>query len=301
LNTGNEIWKFKTVSIVWSSPIIFNNAVYIGSQEGILYCLDLHTGKKITSFQASGKIFSSPVINDTLLYFGTDKGLLYALKPTNNLFSSNDFKKYVFWQSNADPYFHYGNSERIKVYLNAHGYETTDTSSLKNILSKTDSAAHSVIVFANNFFQKSITSGNQHSLLRNYLNAGGRIVVLGINPSIYEFDSAGNLINYKFSLADSLLNIHYGPNDLRSMGGIQPAFATEEGKHWGVENSFTAFLPINEKQIDVALGKDENGKIVSWVKRYNANNNSGFIQIWIDPDFVDDMSSIINVAEHLED
>jgi outer membrane protein assembly factor BamB len=27
LNTGNEIWKFKTVSLVWSSPIIFNNAV----------------------------------------------------------------------------------------------------------------------------------------------------------------------------------------------------------------------------------------------------------------------------------
>ncbi len=259
----------------------------------------MHTGKKITSFQANGKIFSSPVVSDTLLYFGTDKGSMYALKSSKNIFPSSDFKKYVFWQNVADPYFHYGNSEKIKIYLNAHGYETADTSSLINILNKTDSAAHSVIVFANNYFSKKITNGNEHSLLRNYLQAGGRIVVLGINPAIYEFDSAGNLINYKFSLADSLLNIHYGPNDLRSMGGIQPAFATEEGKHWGVENSFTAFLPINEKQIDVALGKDENGKIVSWVKRYNANNNSGFIQIWIDPDFVDDMSSIINVAEHL--
>jgi hypothetical protein len=298
LNTGEEIWKFKTVSIVWSSPIIFNNDVYIGSQEGILYCLDLHTGKKVTLFQGSGKIFSSPVINDTLLYFGTDKGLLYALHPAQNIFPSTNFKKYVFWQNNADLYFHYGNSERIKIYLNAHGYETADTSSIKNILSKTDSAAHSVIVFANSYFQKSITGGNEHSLLRNYLQAGGRIVVLGINPAIYEFDSAGNLINYNFSLADSLFGIHYGPNDLRSMRGIQPAFATDEGKHWGIENSFTAFLPVDEKQVDVVLGKDENGKIVSWIKRYNADKNSGFVQIWIDNDFIDDMSSIIKVAEH---
>jgi outer membrane protein assembly factor BamB len=298
LNTGKEIWKFKTVSIVWSSPIIFNDNVYIGSQEGILYCLDLHTGKKITSFQANGKIFSSPVVSDTLLYFGTDKGLMYSLKPSKNIFPSNDFKKYVFWQNVADPYFHYGNSERIKIYLTAHGYEIADTSSLINILSETDSAAHSVIVFANNFFPKNITKGNEHSLLRNYLQAGGRIVVLGINPAIYEFDSTGNLSNYNFSLADSLLNIHYGSNDLRSMSGIQPAFATDEGKHWGVENSFTAFLPTNEKQIDVVLGKDENGKPVAWIKRYNADKNSGLVQLWIDPDFIDDMSSIINVAEH---
>jgi outer membrane protein assembly factor BamB len=300
LNTGKEIWKFKTVSIVWSSPIIFNNDVYIGSQEGILYCLDLRTGKKITSFQASGKIFSSPVISDTLLYFGTDKGVLYALKPSNNKFPSNDFKKFVFWQNVADPYFHYGNSERIKIYLNAHDYKILDTTALTNVLQQTDSAAHSVIVFANNFFSTNITTGNEQSLLRNYLQAGGRIVVLGINPAIYEFDSAGNLINYKFSLADSLLNIHYGPNDLRSMSGIQPAFATEEGKQWGVENSFTAFLPVDEKQIDVALGKDENGKVVSWLKRYSNDKNSGFIQLWIDNDFIDDMSSIMNVAEHEE-
>lgn len=78
-NTGKEIWKFKTVSIVWSSPVIYNNEVYIGSQEGVLYCLDLFTGKKINSFQANGKIFTSPVISDSLLFFGTDKGYFYAL------------------------------------------------------------------------------------------------------------------------------------------------------------------------------------------------------------------------------
>ena len=99
-------------------------------------------------------------------------------------------------------------------------------------------------------------------------------------------------------MSDSVLGIHYGENDLRSMGGVQPAFATEEGKRWGVENSFTAFLPLDEKQIDVALGKDENGKVVAWIKRFSNEKNSGFIQLWIDPDFIEDMSSVMRVAEH---
>ena len=193
LNTGNEIWKFKTVSIVWSSPIILNNNVYIGSQEGIMYCLDLLTGKKITSFQAVGKIFSSPFISDSLLFFGTDKGFFYALKPSADIFPSSDFKKYVFWQSVDDPYFHYGNNERIKIYLNAHGYAILDTTMLRHVLSQTNSAAHSVIIFANNFFPKSIYAAHENSPLKKYLRSGGRIVVLGINPLLNEFDSAGNL------------------------------------------------------------------------------------------------------------
>ena len=50
--------------------------------------------------------------------------------------------------------------------------------------------------------------------------------------------------------------------------------------------------------MDEVLGKDENGKVVTWVKRFGNEKNSGFIQIWIDNDFIDDMSSIIKVAEH---
>ncbi len=56
--------------------------------------------------------------------------------------------------------------------------------------------------------------------------------MLGNNPLIYKFDAAGNVEGFNFLMADSVLNIHYGPNDLRSMGGVQPAFATEEGRHW---------------------------------------------------------------------
>src|SRR4030095_8036663 len=81
LNTGNEIWRYRTQSIVWSSPLIYNNTVYIGSHDNLLYTLDLYPGKRINSFQTNGTIFTAPVVSDTLLYFGCDDGYLYALKP----------------------------------------------------------------------------------------------------------------------------------------------------------------------------------------------------------------------------
>jgi outer membrane protein assembly factor BamB len=298
-NTGKELWKFKTLSIVWSSPVIYNNQVYIGSQEGVLYCLDLTTGKKVNSFQGSGKIFTSPVISDSLLLFGTDKGYLFALHPSKYTFPSvSNIKRYVFWQQDADPYFHYGNNEKIRIYLNANHYETIDAKKLLQLLLQTDSAKSSVIVFAENLFPKEIYNGYNKCALRTYLNAGGRIVVTGINPLIYRFDSTGDLEGFNFLMADSVLGIHYGANDLRSMGGVQPAFATDVGERWGLQNSFTSFLPLNENQVDVALGKDENGKVAAWLKRFSNIKTSGFIQLWIDPDFVDDMSSIIRVAEY---
>ena len=299
INNGSEIWKFKTVSIVWSSPLIYNNQVYIGSQEGVLYCLDLLTGKKITSFQASGKIFTSPVISDSLLFFGTDKGHFYALHPSKYTFpTATGLKRYVFWQQSIDPYFHYANNERIRIYLNVNHYETIDSTKLLNILQQIDSVSNSVIVFAQDFFPEKICAGYDQSPLRKYLNAGGRIVVLGTNPVIYKFDSANNLIGFNFLMADSVLGIHYGPDDLRSMGGIQPAFATEEGERWGIQNAFTGFLPLNENNVDIVLAKDENGKAAAWLKKFSNIKNSGFIQLWIDPDFIDDMSSIIRVAEY---
>lgn len=232
LNTGKEIWKFKTISVVWSSPLIDNNKVYVTTNEGELYCLDLFSGKKINDYQAQGKIFSSPVINDSLLFFGTDKGILYALKPATYTYSSpQNIKRYVFWEENTDLFFHYGNDKKINFYLQAHHFQSLDTNALINLLKQKDSAAHSIIVFASNYFPQTICDGNKNSLLRQWLNAGGRIVVLGNNPALAKFDSSGEYAGYDFTRADSILNIHYGPNDLRSISGLQPGFPTDEGKN----------------------------------------------------------------------
>ncbi len=299
INTGKEIWKFYTLSTVWPSPVIYNNVVYVGSQEGVLYCLDLLTGKKINSFQADGKIFSSPVISDALLFFGTDGGSLYALEPAKFTYPAvKGIKKFVFWEKDADKWFSYGNDVKLKIYLNQNRYKTLDAKKLDSVLNITDSADHSVIVFASNYFPKEIYEGYNKSLLRKYLDNGGRIVVVGNNPLTYKLDNEGHVIGFNFLMADSVLNIKYGHNDLRSISGIQPAFPTSEGEKWGLRKSFTSFLPLDPKQVDIVLGKDENGMVAAYVKKFNSAKSSGFIQLWMDPDFVDDVSSVVRVAEY---
>ncbi|HUR11643.1 MAG TPA: PQQ-binding-like beta-propeller repeat protein [Flavitalea sp.] len=300
LKTGQELWRFKTISIVWSSPVIQNNKVYIGSQEGVVYCLDLHTGNKLAAFQASGRIFPSPVIHDSLLFFGTDNGYLYALKPlVHPAVQNSAVRKFVFWEPGINIYFRPGIDVRIRDYLNLHDYKTIDTKQLTGLLEKRDSATNSVIVFASNFFPGEITQNYHESLLRRYLDAGGKVVILGNNPMMYITDPVSNQVTGRnFLLSDSVLNTDYRYADLRAFRGFQPAFPTEDGRRWGLTKWWVAPLSLPTGSVDIVLGKDENGLASAWVKKFHPSKGSGFVQIWIDPDGVEDLSQIIHVAEY---
>ena len=299
LNTGKQIWKYRTPSIVWSSPVIENDKVYVGSHAEVLYCLDLYTGKKINGFQASGVIFSSPVICNDQLFFGTDKGYVYCLKRSLYKYTTpENLKKFVFWEPNTSIYFNNGTDIRIRDYLRINGYKLLNSKTLAEWFTK-DSALNSVIVFASNYFPKSITDAYQKSLLRNYLDKGGKVVVLGINPLIFQTDTATKAITGRnFLFPDSIINVNYGYKDLRAMKGTQPAFPTNEGIKWGLRRSWVALLSLPLNKVDIVLGTDENGLASAWVKKFHQSKGSGFVQLWVDANGVEDMSFITRVAEY---
>src|ERR1700730_3328856 len=109
LNTGKEIWKFRTSAVVWSSPLIIDDVVYAADFDGQLYCLDLKTGKRISQFWCGDKIMSSPVYDEQLLYVGSDDGYLYALKAeAGKRFAKEDLKRFVFYDANSKNYFQSG-------------------------------------------------------------------------------------------------------------------------------------------------------------------------------------------------
>jgi eukaryotic-like serine/threonine-protein kinase len=298
LYNGKQIWKYNTPSIIWSSPVIDGNRVYIGSHEGLLYCLDLKTGIKISSFQADGIIFSSPVISGEFLYFGCDDGYVYALKPGGFYhLAPLVAKRYVFWEP-GNHYYKYGTDIRIKQYLTENGYIVLDKEKLIAVLQKTDSAMNSVIVFATNFFEPEITNGANHSLLRNYLNKGGKVVVTGINPVLYQLDPKEKSLSLRsYTYADSVLSVKYGPDDLRSYKGNYPAFSTKDGNEWGLASFWAAPLSLPVNQVDIVLGMDENGLASAWVKKFNPAKGSGFVQVWIMENTIN-FSSLTRVAEY---
>lgn len=80
---GGLLWEFKTKGKIFSSPIVSEGIVYIGSENGNLYALDEKTGKQIWVYKTKGGIPSSPTIYKNTVYFGSFDGNYYALDAKN--------------------------------------------------------------------------------------------------------------------------------------------------------------------------------------------------------------------------
>jgi eukaryotic-like serine/threonine-protein kinase len=72
-------WTFKTGGPVYSSPTSDNGFVYIGSDDGKMYCLEGESGLIKWTFETGGLIRCKPAIVDTFAYFESDDGNLYAV------------------------------------------------------------------------------------------------------------------------------------------------------------------------------------------------------------------------------
>jgi len=296
INTGKEIWRRQTNTLHWSSPLIVNNCVYIGGFDGNEYCFDLLTGKRISKFQTGGIILSSAVFDNDQLYFGSDDGYLYCLSghPDSRL-NPDKLKRFVFYEPGINVYYRSGGDLKIKNYLANSGYKVLNSDSLTALLSSSGEE-NNVIVFTSDYFPRSIIQNANNSLLRKFLDAGGRVVLTGINPLVYLIDEAEKQpVGFNIPAADSVLGIKYGENDTRSFGGQFSCFATKKGKQFGLPDFWTSILQINPEQVDVVLGKNENGFVSAYVK--NFRNNGRFIQVWMNQDQPDHLDAILKLSE----
>ncbi|MBI1782909.1 MAG: PQQ-binding-like beta-propeller repeat protein [Sphingobacteriales bacterium] len=294
LNTGKDIWKFRPNSLFWSSPTIVDDKVYIGSFDGVLYCLDLKTGKRISQFTTDGMIMSSAVWSDNRLYMGCDDGNLYSLKGhlPGSVAAS---KQYVYYDKDVKGYYHNGADLRVKNYLSNWGYLPVSTNDIDSVLMDKNNTG-AVIVLATNYLPYTILKDGKSSLLRKFLDAGGRLVMTGMNPIIYQWDEKGKQpYAFNIPLADSVLDLKYGPNDTRGMKGQYTCFATEKGRQLNLPDYWTGNLSIDASQVNIILGKTENGDVSAFIKNYK--NNGKLVQLWINPDLPQNLDAVVKAAE----
>lgn len=76
---GNQKWAFKTDGKIFSSPIVHNGVVYIGSEDGFLYAIDEQSGKIKWKFKTGGAVHSSAAIFENTVYVGSFDGYYYAI------------------------------------------------------------------------------------------------------------------------------------------------------------------------------------------------------------------------------
>jgi eukaryotic-like serine/threonine-protein kinase len=78
-NLGKLSWKFKTGGRIFSSPVVLNDVVYIGSGDSNLYAVGATTGTLLWKFRTGGEVSSSPSVNNQTVYFTSYDGYFYAL------------------------------------------------------------------------------------------------------------------------------------------------------------------------------------------------------------------------------
>ena len=81
VKTGELVYKIETNEAIYSTPLIWENRLYVASLDKNLYTIDLNTGKILWKFATNGRIFASPEAIVGKIYIGSNDGRLYEIDP----------------------------------------------------------------------------------------------------------------------------------------------------------------------------------------------------------------------------
>ena len=82
-NSAKLLWNFTTMQGVVSSPAVANGYVFVGSNEGAVYCLNSSNGELVWYYPSGSAVESSPAIDNGRVYIGSYDGNVYALNATS--------------------------------------------------------------------------------------------------------------------------------------------------------------------------------------------------------------------------
>ena len=101
IKTGEEIWRFQTGGEVESSPAVAGGLVLVGSLSNTFFALDQKTGEPRWTFNTGSMVKSSSVVIDGAVLFGSWDNNFYAVELT----SGNEFWRFELgnwvWSSPA--------------------------------------------------------------------------------------------------------------------------------------------------------------------------------------------------------
>jgi outer membrane protein assembly factor BamB len=293
LQTGKERWRHPTLSNVYASPAVAAGVVYFGCQDGTFYALDARSGAERFRFRAGGRVFASPAVASGAVYFGSDDGSLYALGERK---AAGPVRRAVFWNEKAT-YKWFQGDVQARDFFAAAGYEVLGTADLAGFLR--DRAAHhvrSVVVFASDVFPDTVAPrGGDAPLLRQYLDAGGKVVWLGAPPLLWDFDPAtGKRDPSTKARTTRLLGVEHA--NIR--GAESGTRLTAAAARWGLRTRWLASLSVDPRDVTTVLALDEEGKAAAWVKSFGGPEGTGFVRLWGREEACSDLVSIEVVAEH---
>jgi hypothetical protein len=274
--TGHELWRTK-VGLTWASPALAGDVLLTGDGQGFVDALDRKSGTILWRFRTGSQVFSSPVPDGDLVFVGSTDGGVYALRAS----AEPAVDRVVFLDSSYLRSAWVEQPAALARYFSNRGYRTVDAAGLATFLrERAADGRPSVVVFAIDHLPPSaLDSTAERSLLRRYLDAGGKVVWPGVPPLLFVRDSAtgspGGLDRLNWAGASRLLGVAHDD----AMFDLRGVRATEEGKRWGLPARWRGAWGIAPAPSITVLGRDEFGLAVSWVRRYAGAPGTGFVRV----------------------
>lgn len=82
-NNVKSKWVIKSDAGIYSSPVVYNDNVYVGDDLGFLSCYSLKDGKKKWRFQTGNRVVGTPAAADGIVVFGSADRNIYGLNAKN--------------------------------------------------------------------------------------------------------------------------------------------------------------------------------------------------------------------------
>ena len=188
-------------------------------------------------------------------------------------------------------------SVAVRDGLVAAGYEVLDADQLKAWMdARIVDKAYSVVVFCrDNAPDTVVETVDANCTLREYLNAGGKIVFYADIPFWDIGHADGTWDNSGAAGATGILGIGaVAVWDTNNTVTITPA-----GVKWGLTQTWASVRPHAAADVDVVLATDNAGNAAAWVKHYALGDKfRGFVRIF-DRSGQANVGDLIRVAEYV--
>ena len=137
----------------------------------------------------------------------------------------------------------------------------------------------SVVVFADNRIPPDVVEEDSpRALIRRYLDAGGKVALLGANPLAYRADPlTGAVVEVDFAPAERVFGVRFPAPEI--VGGYYESRPTDTGRRWGLRGFDVGTGAIDAAEASEVLARNDYGMATAWVKSYGGPAGTGLLQL----------------------
>ena len=168
----------------------------------------------------------------------------------------------------------------IRDYFEAAGYEILDADQLKDWMDDriADQASSVVIICPDVAPETVIETNTADCTLRQYLDAGGKVVFHGDIPFYNQGNPGGGETNWGGGGSQGILGFNAAGATWDTGNTVT---LTTEGQEWGLTETWGSLRPANPADVDIILATDDAGNAAAWVKHYVEDDTShGFVRLF---------------------